>query len=76
MTTGDVGLEHGLESVEHLAAELGELRAAVIDRRRGHRAQHAIGRVGRAGNLQEVASAANHRPDPTANCPLYNPATA
>ena len=41
-------------------AERGELGAAVIDRRRVHRAQHAVGDVGRAGNLQEVAAGGFH----------------
>jgi len=37
-------------------AELGEFRAAVIDRRRGDRLQHPVGHIGRAGDLQEMAA--------------------
>jgi len=45
------GLEHALEAVEHLAAETRERGAAVIDGRLCHRAQHAVGHVGRSGDL-------------------------
>ena len=54
------GLEDRLQAVEHLAPQRGELRAAVVDRRLRHRPQHAIGHVGRTGNLEEVPSASMH----------------
>ena len=60
ITTGPDGLEDGFRPVEHLAAERRELGAAMIDRRLRHRAQHAIGHVGRTGNLQEVAAGSVH----------------
>ena len=56
MTTGPEVLKTRLQAGEHLAGERRELGAAMIDRRLRHRAQHAIGRIGRAGNLQEVAA--------------------
>ncbi len=37
----------------------GEFRPAVIDGRRIHRAQHAVGNVGRTGDLEKMASALN-----------------
>ena len=39
---------------EHLAAELAELGAAMIDRRLGDGGEHRQGRVGGPGNLQEM----------------------
>ena len=56
MTTGLLGLEDRLHAVEHFLAQLGEFRPAVIDGRRVHRAQHAVGHVRRTGDLQEVTS--------------------
>ena len=53
------GLEHALEAVEHLAAEPRERRAAVIDGRLRHRAQHAVGHVGRPGDLEKVTASHN-----------------
>ena len=50
------GLEDGLDAVETTLGELGEVRPAVIDDRRVHRAQHAVGQRGRARNLEEVAA--------------------
>ena len=50
------GLEHLLHAGEHGLAELAELGAAMVDRRMVDRAQHAVGHVGRPGNLQEVAT--------------------
>ena len=42
---------------EHLAGQLLERGPAMVDGRRRHRAQHAVGHVGRPGNLQEMTSA-------------------
>ena len=49
------GLEDGLDAVEAALGELGELRPAMVDDRRVHRAQHAVGQRRRPGNLQEMA---------------------
>ena len=46
---------------EHLEAELGERRTAVVDRRAVDRPQHAVGDVGRPGDLKEVAAARRSR---------------
>ena len=54
------GLEDPLRALEHLASERREFGAAMIDGRLRHRAQHAIGRVGRSGDLKEVTSALVH----------------
>ena len=53
MTTGPEVLKTRLQPVEDFAPERGELGAAMIDGRLRDRAQHAIGHVGRTGNLQE-----------------------
>ena len=50
------GLEHPLHAGDDLLAELGEFRAAMIDRRHRDRLQHPVGHVGRAGDLQEMAA--------------------
>ena len=50
------GLEDGLDAFEAALGELGEVRPAVIDDRRVHRAQHPVGQRGRARNLQEMAT--------------------
>ena len=50
------GLEDGLDALEAALGELGEFRSAVIDDRRIHRPQHAVGERGRARDLQEVAA--------------------
>ncbi len=51
-----VGLEDFFQAREHLEGQRGELGAAVVDGRHVHRPQHPVGHVGRAWNLQEVAS--------------------
>ena len=64
----DAGKDHdrprvwkiGLQSIENVGPERRELRAPVIDRRLRHRAQHAIGRVGRPGYLQKMSAAPMH----------------
>ena len=48
------GLENGLDAVEAALGELGEFRAAMIDDRRVHRPQHAVGQRRRPRNLQEM----------------------
>ena len=48
------GLENGLDAVEAALGELGEFRPAMVDDRRVHRAQHAVGQRRRARNLQEM----------------------
>ena len=50
------GLEDLLHAVEHFLAELRKFRTAMVDRRLVDGAQHAVGHVGRSGNLQEMAS--------------------
>ena len=52
-------LEDALHSGEHFLADRAELRAAVVHRREIDRAQHAVGHVGRSGDLQEVAAGAS-----------------
>ena len=49
-------LEHALHSGEDFLADRAELRAAMVHRREIDRAQHAVGHVGRARDLQEVAA--------------------
>jgi hypothetical protein len=51
------GFEYLLESGQHFLAELLEFRAAMIDGCVIDRAQDAVGHIGRAGDLQEMASA-------------------
>jgi hypothetical protein len=51
-----LGLEDLADVAQHLQAELLELRAAMVDGRLVDRAQHAVGDVGRTGNLQEMAT--------------------
>jgi len=48
------GLENGLDAVEAALGELGEFRAAMVDDRRIHRPQDAVGQRGRPWDLQEV----------------------
>ena len=50
------GLEDGLDAFEAALGELGEFRTAVVDDRRVHRAQDAVGQRRRARNLQEMAA--------------------
>ena len=50
------GLEDLLAAFEHRLGELGELRAAVVDDRHVHGAEHAIRHRAGAGNLQKMAS--------------------
>ena len=42
--------------LQHLPAELGEVRTAMVDHRHVHGAQHALGHRARARDVQEVAS--------------------
>ena len=51
------GLEDRSDLGEHLTAERAELGAAMIDGRLRDRAQHAIGDIGRARDLEEVSAA-------------------
>ena len=60
MTTGDEVWKTLLQPVEHLLREHGELRTAMIDRRLRDRAQHAVGHVGRPGNLKKMPPALGH----------------
>ena len=60
-TTGPRVRKTAFQPLEHLEAELGELGAAVIDRRLRDFFQHAIGNVRRPGNLQEVPPCMCHR---------------
>ena len=48
------GLENGLDAVEAALGELGEFGTAVVDDRRIHRAEHAVGQRRRPWDLQEV----------------------
>ena len=50
------GFEDLLQAGEHFLAELLEAGAAMIDRRVVDRAQHAVGHIGRARDLQKMAS--------------------
>ena len=54
MTTGLLGLEDRPDAGQHLAAELAELRPAMVDRRLGDGGEHRQRRVGRARDLQEM----------------------
>jgi hypothetical protein len=49
------GLEDRLNAFKGALGELGELGAAMVDDRRVHRPQHAVGQRRRARNLQEMA---------------------
>ncbi|MNR09536.1 hypothetical protein D3C85_1257410 [compost metagenome] len=51
------GLEDLADVRQHLLAELLELGAAVVDGGVVHRAQHAVGHVGRTRDLQEMPAA-------------------
>jgi hypothetical protein len=53
-----VGLEDGLDAVEHAVAELLEFRPAMVENRHVHGAQDAVGHRRRAGDLQKMASGA------------------
>ncbi len=48
------GLEDGLDAVEAALGELGEFRPAMVDDRRIHGPQHAVGKWRGAGNMQEM----------------------
>ena len=50
------GLEDGLDAFEAALGELGEFRTAMVDDRRVHGAQDAVGQRRRPRNLQEVAA--------------------
>ncbi len=49
-----LGAEHRAEFLDDLPPQGAEFRAAVVDGVAVHRAQHAIGQVGRAWRVQEV----------------------
>ena len=49
------GLEDRLDAVEAALGELGEFRTAMVDDRRVHRPQDAVGDRRRSGDLQEMA---------------------
>ena len=53
---GPGGADHPPHSAQHGAPQFGEAGSAMVDGRFGDRPQHAIGHVGRARNLQEVAA--------------------
>ena len=55
------GLEHLLHAGDDLEPELGEVRPAVVDRRRVDGPQHPVGHVRGAGDLQEVSPGAIHQ---------------
>jgi hypothetical protein len=55
------GPEHRLDVLEDLQTELGELRTTVVDGRRRHGAQRPVLGVGRARDLQKVATGVRHR---------------
>src|SRR5258707_474848 len=50
------GLEDGLDAFETVFGELGEFRPAVVDDRRVHGPQHAVGQRRRPRNVKEVAA--------------------
>ena len=50
------GLENRLDAVERAARDLGELRSAMIDERRIHGAQNAVGDRRRPRDLQEMTA--------------------
>ena len=50
------GPEDPLHALDHLAAQPGELGAAVVDCRQAHRAQQPVGHRARPGDLQEVVA--------------------
>ena len=52
-----LGLEHRPASFQHLAPEAAELRAAMIDRRPVHGAQHTLRDVGRTRYVQKMTPA-------------------
>ena len=56
MTTGPSALEDRPHPLQHAPAECGEGLAAMVDGRHVDGAQHPVRHVGRAGDLQEVAS--------------------
>src|SRR5579859_3806920 len=56
-----LGAEYQFDAVHDFATQLREIRAAVVDRGPVHRAQHTVGDIGRAGDLQEMPSAAQGR---------------
>ena len=51
-----VGLEHVLHAGQHFLAERREVGPAMVDGREVDRAQDAVGHVGRARDLEEVAA--------------------
>jgi hypothetical protein len=50
------GLENRLDAVEAAFGELGKFRPAVVDDRRVHRPQHAVGQRRWPGNVQEMTA--------------------
>ena len=55
-----LSLEHTLETVEHLPGQRSEVGAPMIDGRLRDRPEDAMGNVGRARDLQEMAAAPMH----------------
>ena len=53
-------LQPAADAVKNFLAELGEFRPSMVDHRLRHGAQHAIGYVGWAGNLQEMTACVHH----------------
>src|SRR4051812_36119381 len=53
---GAGGLEDALHPGDDLLAEFGEFRAAMVDRWERDRVQDPVGNIGRAGDLQEMAT--------------------
>ena len=55
---GLAGLEHPLHAGDDVLAQFGEVRPAMVDRRRCDRLQDPVGHIGRPRDLQEMAAAA------------------
>src|SRR5688500_14952974 len=55
-----LGAKHLSHALENFPAEIGEVRAAMVDRRLGHREQDAFRDVGWTRNLKEVAPCVCH----------------
>ena len=51
-----LGAEDALDAGQHLMAELGEFRTAMVHGRHVHRPQHPVGYVGRSWNLEKMPS--------------------
>src|SRR5438067_991707 len=53
-------LENGTNPLKHLVRQLSEFRTAVVYHRGAHGTENPVRHVGRAGDLQEVATSMNH----------------